>query len=253
MRLSSSPTRASTPTPFRADSGHVRLEAGELLGLRELRRDLLGRREVDLAHDEHERRARCRAAASTTKRSPGPTGGVRLDDDAHHVDLGERRERALVRSLTEQRARLVHTGSVEEHDLVGRCGADAADLVARRLRLVGDDRDLAPDDAVHERRLADVGPADDRDETRMERRDLVAHAAPAFGARSTRRDGAARLTAPAACAWRLTSAAFRRPRRSPVPGARAPTRCAGPARAPRRTRARRRRRTRLLRARDRAC
>ena len=41
----------------------------------------------------------------------------RLDDDADDVDPGERRERALVRTLAEQRAGPVHTRRVEEHDL----------------------------------------------------------------------------------------------------------------------------------------
>src|SRR2546430_3683943 len=45
-------------------------------------------------------------------------------------------------------------------------GEDAADRASGRLRLVGDDRDLAADHRVDERRLADVGPPGERDEPR---------------------------------------------------------------------------------------
>src|SRR6185503_21068642 len=45
-------------------------------------------------------------------------------------------------------------------------GGDPADLAAGRLRLVRDDRHLAADDLVDERRLARVGPAGERDEAR---------------------------------------------------------------------------------------
>ena len=48
------------------------------------------------------------------------------------------------------------------HSLGAR--GDAADRAARRLRLVGDDRDLVADDRVDERRLADVRPPGERDE-----------------------------------------------------------------------------------------
>ena len=48
--------------------------------------------------------------------------------------------------------------------------AHAPDLAAGRLRPVGDDRDLRADELVHQRRLPDVGPADERDEPAPEAR-----------------------------------------------------------------------------------
>ena len=46
-------------------------------------------------------------------------------------------------------------------------GRDAPDRPPRGLGLVGDDRHLAPDHRVDERRLADVRPSCDRDESRL--------------------------------------------------------------------------------------
>ena len=60
-------------------------------------------------------------------------------EEAHDVDLGERRERAVVGALAEQRARLVHAGRVEEHDLrrrrsCARRGPACASSAAGRTR-----------------------------------------------------------------------------------------------------------------------
>jgi len=92
-----------------------------------------------------------------------PDGLGRVDEEADHVDLAQRREGAAVGALAQQRARLVDPGRVEEHDLRVLVGANAAHLRARRLRAVGDDRDLAADELVQERGLADVGSPDEDD------------------------------------------------------------------------------------------
>ena len=76
----------------------------------------------------------------------------------------------LVGSLPEQGARAVQPGRVEEDDLARLGGAHAADRRTGGLRTIGDDRHLLTDELVHERRLADVGPADHRDESRAEGR-----------------------------------------------------------------------------------
>src|SRR5205814_2310185 len=55
---------------------------------------------------------------------------------------------------------------VGEDELVVLRVRDPEDATARRLRLVGDDRNLAAAQRVHERRLADVRPAGDRDKAR---------------------------------------------------------------------------------------
>src|SRR5262249_54169779 len=66
--------------------------------------------------------------------------------------------------LTEQRARLVDPGRVDEHDLHLGTGEHPPHLRARRLGLVGDDRDLRPEHCVEQRGLADVGTSDERAE-----------------------------------------------------------------------------------------
>ena len=53
-------------------------------------------------------------------------------------------------------------------------GPDRVDVAPRRLGLVGDDRDLRPDQRVHERRLADVRPPDDGDEPAAEGPSVIA-------------------------------------------------------------------------------
>lgn len=63
--------------------------------------------------------------------------------------------------------RLVDARRVEEDDLAFVIRMDAEDAVARRLCLIGDDRDFMLDDAVDECRLANIRAADDGDETRF--------------------------------------------------------------------------------------
>ena len=59
-------------------------------------------------------------------------------------------------------------GRVDEHELRLVGGVDAHHPVARGLRLPWGDADFLPDDAVEQRRLADVGAADDGDEATLE-------------------------------------------------------------------------------------
>ena len=73
-----------------------------------------------------------------------------------------------MRSVSASRG-LLHAREVDQHELAAVAVAladDPADRAPRGLRLVGDDRDLRADERVHERRLADVRPAGDRDEAR---------------------------------------------------------------------------------------
>ena len=55
--------------------------------------------------------------------------------------------------------RAMNAGRIEKGDLPARLVEDADDTIARRLRLLGNDRDLLPENAVEERRLAGVGAA----------------------------------------------------------------------------------------------
>src|SRR5512140_3226688 len=61
--------------------------------------------------------------------------------------------------------RLVDPRAVEEDDLPPRLGEDPRDPVARRLRLPRDDRDLGAHDPVEQGRFADVGAAQQGDES----------------------------------------------------------------------------------------
>ena len=89
-----------------------------------------------------------------------------VDDEQGGVGVGQLALDAALHALGERVARALHAGQVDEHELVPRAGGDAADRPARRLRLVGDDRHLLADEAVDERRLADVRPPGERDEPR---------------------------------------------------------------------------------------
>ncbi len=121
--------------------------------------------QVGLAHDQdlgghhllHE--AGDEAVAGTDRRRG-------LDQQTDDVDLCQRGAGPVVGTFAEQRPRLVNAGRVEQHELrVGR-RAHPADLGARRLRTIGHDGDLLPDDPVHQRGLPDVGSPDQRHEPR---------------------------------------------------------------------------------------
>ena len=56
------------------------------------------------------------------------------------------------------------TRRVDEDGLIGAAVQHAEHALARRVRLVRDDADLLADQRVQQRGLADVRPADDRDE-----------------------------------------------------------------------------------------
>ena len=99
---------------------------------------------------------------------PDPLLGV--DHEQAAVGVGELALDPSLHPLGERVARALDAGQIDEHELPVGAGGDAADRAARRLRLVGDDRDLRADDRVGERRLADVGPAGERDEARSGRR-----------------------------------------------------------------------------------
>ena len=66
--------------------------------------------------------------------------------------------------LGQRVARPLEAGQVGEHELEVVAVRDPEDAPPRGLRLVGDDRDLAPAERVDERGLADVGPPGDGDE-----------------------------------------------------------------------------------------
>ena len=125
--------------------------------------DRLLRRQVRLGQHEH----LARAGRGHVRGHPAiaAADGLRgVDHHARDVDVGQAHERAAVELLAERVVRLVQAGRVDEHDL-GVLGVDdRAQPVARRLRLVRDDRDLRSHERVDERRLAGVRAADQGDE-----------------------------------------------------------------------------------------
>ena len=92
---------------------------------------------------------------------------ARAEDEEDGVDVLERAVDRALHVLGERVARPLEAGQVGEDELVVVAVRDAEDAPPRRLRLVGDDRDLAAAERVHERRLADVRAAGDGDEAAL--------------------------------------------------------------------------------------
>src|SRR5262249_41627350 len=72
---------------------------------------------------------------------------------------------------------------IEEHDLRVRIVLHAEDPIPRRLRLVGDDRELGPDQAIQQCGLAGIRTADEGNEAGFHgnRRSAIALSAPSAG------------------------------------------------------------------------
>ena len=120
---------------------------------------------------------------------------ARREHEHDAVDVLERRVDRALHPLGERVERALEAGQVGEHELVVVAVRDAEDAAPRRLRLVGDDRDLAAAERVDERRLADVRPARDGDEARPHRADPRCPAGARRGrvlARSSRPRGGSR-------------------------------------------------------------
>ena len=98
---------------------------------------------------------------SATKRSPGPIEAFASTSRQATSMPSSGGGRRVVEPLPHQGARLVDARRVDEDDLRLGPVQHAADLVAGRLRLVRDDRDLLAEDLVEQRRLAHVGAADE--------------------------------------------------------------------------------------------
>ncbi len=90
-------------------------------------------------------------------------GGVRVDDPADGVDVGQGGAGRVDHRAVHAAARVVQPGGVHQDGLEGVRGVDPHDAGACGLRLVRDGRDLHAEDAVEQRRLADVGAPDERD------------------------------------------------------------------------------------------
>ncbi len=97
-RASSSPTSASTPSPCAPRAARTRRSRrAPRTPAPSARRSVSRDGDVDLVDREHDRRRTPRASRAATNRSPRTDRRVRLDEEAHHVDLA-RGSRARGRS-----------------------------------------------------------------------------------------------------------------------------------------------------------
>ena len=118
---------------------------------------------VDLVDDDRDRHVGARQGAGDEAVARADAL-LAVDEQQRRVGLAELALDARLHALRQRVARALHAGQVDEHELRAAAHRDPADRAARRLRLVGDDRDLLADDRVDERRLADVRAAGERDE-----------------------------------------------------------------------------------------
>ena len=144
-----------------------RVEVAEPRGLLHLRRDVPVLQPVDLVDDDHDGQPeREDLAGDELVARSDPV--ARADDEQDRVDVVAR-HRVVDRSLHAlgQRVdRALPAREIDEHELCIGGRVHTADPVARRVRLVGDDRDLRAGERVHQRRLPDVRPSRDGDEPR---------------------------------------------------------------------------------------
>jgi hypothetical protein len=89
---------------------------------------------------------------------------ARGEDEEDRLDLLERRVDRLLHPLGQLVERPLEAGQIREHELPVVAVRDPEDPLSCRLRLVGDDRDLAAAECVDERRLAHVRAASDSHE-----------------------------------------------------------------------------------------
>ncbi len=90
---------------------------------------------------------------------------LRVDDEQDHVGLPDRGLRlAAYGRLHLAGLRVVESPGVDERELAAAPLGGRVDAVARRAGKVLDDRDAFTDEAIEQRRFADVGPPNDRDD-----------------------------------------------------------------------------------------
>ena len=90
-----------------------------------------------------------------------------VDHEHGHVGFAERGDGRIDHALIHAVRGFVNAGGVEKRDLPAGDVGHTQNPLARRLRLVGRDRDLVADQRVHERRFSGVRPADERNVARF--------------------------------------------------------------------------------------
>ena len=122
-----------------------------------------GLQPVDLVERDHDGDAEpedARGDEAVAGADPLP----RREDEQNCLHLLERGVDRLLHALGQLVERPLEAGQVGEDELVVVAVRDPEDAPPGRLRLVGDDGDLAAAERVDERRLADVRPAGDGDD-----------------------------------------------------------------------------------------
>ena len=116
---------------------------------------------VDRDDDRGRRAAQDRGRLEVGRGHPGR----RIDDEHDHVRLGDRETGLLLDPHLDRVVRVqLEAAGVDDDEPAAVPFGVAVQPVARRSRPILDDRRPAADDPVEERALADVRPADDRDD-----------------------------------------------------------------------------------------
>jgi hypothetical protein len=153
---------ADTVAGERAD-GVERVEIAEAGGVLHLPGDVPRLQAVDLVQRDHDGHAETEDALGDEAVARADPLACR-EDEEHRLDVLERLVDGALHPLGERVARALETREVGEHELEAVAVDDPGDPPARRLRLVGDDRNLPARERVHERRLTNVRPPRDGDE-----------------------------------------------------------------------------------------
>ena len=156
------------PSPVFGADRMQGVEVAELRAVCICVRDVATLQAVDLVERDHDRHAE-REDARGDEAVAGADALARREHEQHGVDILERRVDRALHALGQCVERPLETRQVGEDELVVVAVRDPEDPAPRRLRLVGDDRDLAAAERVDERGLADVRPPGDGDEAATSR------------------------------------------------------------------------------------
>ncbi len=160
------------PSPVCAETGTIACEVAPLPRLLDERQQFRLGDQIDLVEDEHDRRLRLlEQAGDELVAVPRARRGVEHQHD--NVDFPQGLDGGVHHPDVQSMQGPMDARRIDEHDLAVRIILHAQDAPARRLRLVGDDRDLGADEGVEQRGLAGVGPPDQGHVTGLHRIDCT--------------------------------------------------------------------------------
>ncbi len=126
--------------------------------------------QIDLVQDQRQRPTRAGAADPLEQLMIGILiAGVRIDHHRHQVDIPASLFSHLVQGGAEPSLARVHTGGVDQRQLIVGRGRNPQDAGAGGLGLGADDGDLLPQQPIEERGFSGAGSSDQGDEARMKR------------------------------------------------------------------------------------